>query len=1055
MADSDSIIDTLSAKYGAQSPESETPSSPIDTLEQKYGAADTSPVRGTLAEVGRQVGAGAVVDLPEMTGKAIQALSPTDSGVNRFGKEMRENAEARAPGWEPDLRDKGEVAQAAIRAGRAIPASVAPIALSAVPVVGPELSLAATGALFGGSQYQDTYEKLISEGASPEEAKEAALGTAATQGGGEMIANKLTAGVLGAGKNVAANTIGGLTGQLTEKAALKTAAKDFGKAYAADLVGEPATEIAQDTATEAIERAYGANPSTGYGDIAYQSGTTALAMAALLGLPGAGGHYANHKRAELIDQTLNDPASPESARLAAVNGIYNRAQSQGIQDADEWRAGALEDIAAGRPIRRDTASIPAAAVAQQQAEQSAAPVVPEPNAPQSVPETIAPAPVPEQAAAPIVPEQAVTPEAPAPAEPDLNAVKNFVSAQEARWANTPDRPRGTNPAMRNVATDLGLDPKAFTSAEDLMGAIKQRVSDIETPAPKTPGQQVAEDIAGKGTISDMLAGHPEILDTDMSMQQAAAQAEEQAAAAGAHPEQVERAAGEEQAPVYVDATTGEILDGAISEENAYSPEKIAALDDATLSALSKNLSGQRLAAVQQELLRRKAAGGENAEQIPGAGQNDVGGGAQSEVRGEGGDTPVGGPGVPPSRQESGNIQQEQSETPIPQEVTENGKSENPTTQETAAQEEIAAGDYAPAATLSEAANATEAAKADTPEQDIQNGDYTKGVSAEYAGLPIAIENAAGSQRTGTSPDGRQWSQTMRDHYGEIVGAEGADGDHVDVFVNPNGAVTKTAFVIDQVDPNTGLFDEHKVVLGYPNKTAAAQAYLSNYEEGWKGLGSITGMTLPNFKKWLATQDTTKPVTSTAKVKTENHVAAAAEPKESGEGQRLESARQALISAVPDGNLEMLFGAKLGKTRQQLMRILTGDPKWPANKSGMSWLRDTFYKMAGIPDGYAAAVRQDAFKSWAKGQSDSTEPPTPLPESAPRAATSVADNSRALETIFAKIDTTHPNPAELREMLKDNPFKEQITYVVDHGFEIFQDLLKSDKNPNGKVERVCP
>ena len=48
----------------------------------------------------------------------------------------------------------------------------------------------------------------------------------------------------------------------------------------------------------------------------------------------------------------------------------------------------------------------------------------------------------------------------------------------------------------------------------------------------------------------------------------------------------------------------------------------------------------------------------------------------------------------------------------------------------------------------------------------QNGDYQKG-RVEIQGLKIAIENPAGSVRSGVSPEGKPWSQTMNNHYGYI------------------------------------------------------------------------------------------------------------------------------------------------------------------------------------------------------------------------------------------------------------------------------------------------
>ncbi len=44
--------------------------------------------------------------------------------------------------------------------------------------------------------------------------------------------------------------------------------------------------------------------------------------------------------------------------------------------------------------------------------------------------------------------------------------------------------------------------------------------------------------------------------------------------------------------------------------------------------------------------------------------------------------------------------------------------------------------------------------------------------------------------------------------------------------------------MDQVEPDSGDFDEHKVLLGFNSLEEAKQGYLSNYESGWKGMGGM-------------------------------------------------------------------------------------------------------------------------------------------------------------------------------------------------------------------------
>ncbi|CAJ1839450.1 LPD38 domain-containing protein [Aeromonas veronii] len=171
---------------------------------------------------------------------------------------------------------------------------------------------------------------------------------------------------------------------------------------------------------------------------------------------------------------------------------------------------------------------------------------------------------------------------------------------------------------------------------------------------------------------------------------------------------------------------------------------------------------------------------------------------------------------------------------------------------------------APAA--SEPVQQIEAARAEVaPEPtDAQKeaGNYKKG-HLKLQGLDIALENPKGSTRSGTDKDGKAWQSTMAHDYGYIKRTLGADGDHVDVFIGEQPD-SETVYVVDQVDPKTGKFDEHKVMMGFADEQAAQAGYLANYENGWKGLGSIKAMPVEEFKRWVKGGDTTKPVADAAK-----------------------------------------------------------------------------------------------------------------------------------------------------------------------------------------------
>lgn len=154
--------------------------------------------------------------------------------------------------------------------------------------------------------------------------------------------------------------------------------------------------------------------------------------------------------------------------------------------------------------------------------------------------------------------------------------------------------------------------------------------------------------------------------------------------------------------------------------------------------------------------------------------------------------------------------------------------------------------------------ATAEAETDTNPTEGQKeaGNYKKG-HVRIDGYDITIEQPKGSVRRGTDADGKQWEQTMNNTYGYIRGTEGVDGDHIDIFLSDN-PTEGNVYVVDQVNPD-GSFDEHKVMYGFQSAEDARAAYLSNYEEGWQGLGTITKVSKDEFKKWVnSSKRKTKP-----------------------------------------------------------------------------------------------------------------------------------------------------------------------------------------------------
>lgn len=165
----------------------------------------------------------------------------------------------------------------------------------------------------------------------------------------------------------------------------------------------------------------------------------------------------------------------------------------------------------------------------------------------------------------------------------------------------------------------------------------------------------------------------------------------------------------------------------------------------------------------------------------------------------------------------------------------------------------------------------EEAKVDTNPTEAQKeaGNYKKG-HIKIDGFNVTIEQPKGSVRRGKDANGKEWETEMHNTYGYIRGTESVDGDHIDIFLSDN-PTEGNVFVVDQVNKD-GSFDEHKVMYGFSDMESARKAYLSNYEEGWQGLGNITEVSKEEFKKWIdSSKRKTKPFAEYSTVKTQGDV----------------------------------------------------------------------------------------------------------------------------------------------------------------------------------------
>jgi hypothetical protein len=251
-----------------------------------------------------------------------------------------------------------------------------------------------------------------------------------------------------------------------------------------------------------------------------------------------------------------------------------------------------------------------------------------------------------------------------------------------------------------------------------------------------------------------------------------------------------------------------------------------------------------------------------------------------------------------------------------------------------------------------AANAASSPVNDHPEPtDAQKtaGNYRK-AHIKIQGLEIAIENPKGSVRSGTSPDGSKWESQLPVHYGYVKRTEGADGDQVDVFVGDNPKSEKV-WVIDQLDPKTGEFDEHKAVMGVDSTMQALKAYTGSYSDnGARRIGAVTQMSVDEFKAWLKNGDTKKPAgnISTAQAKIKGTTA------------------EVIDDAVPVDETPAASSAGAETPSQAKPEGFDGLESIPASQIGVDAKRFQF-KEGGDEQGRLATLK--GVKTWDKTKAD--------------------------------------------------------------------------------------
>ena len=120
----------------------------------------------------------------------------------------------------------------------------------------------------------------------------------------------------------------------------------------------------------------------------------------------------------------------------------------------------------------------------------------------------------------------------------------------------------------------------------------------------------------------------------------------------------------------------------------------------------------------------------------------------------------------------------------------------------------------------------------------------------FQGIPVVIENHVGSIRRWTAADGGKGETRMLHAYGYIPGTTGADADEMDVFLGPDPRA-EMVYVITQQNPQTGLYDEEKCMLGFSNQNDAEISYRLHYDCPDDYMLDIVAMELEQFQRWIS------------------------------------------------------------------------------------------------------------------------------------------------------------------------------------------------------------
>lgn len=137
--------------------------------------------------------------------------------------------------------------------------------------------------------------------------------------------------------------------------------------------------------------------------------------------------------------------------------------------------------------------------------------------------------------------------------------------------------------------------------------------------------------------------------------------------------------------------------------------------------------------------------------------------------------------------------------------------------------------------------------------------------ARWQGRNVSFETPAGGVRKGVDKRTGQTLETRHDGaaYGYFPGTVGADGMHIDLLMGPNPE-SKTVYIIDEKDRDTGKFRQHKVVGGFTSEEAAVAAYTSTSSKRAEDIADVSAVSIDELHDWLDNGNHKRPFAEPAK-----------------------------------------------------------------------------------------------------------------------------------------------------------------------------------------------